>query len=201
MYIYFILHIIGRVLYQGPRSAMVSYFSQFNYICPNTYNPADFALFLSQRETEDQFYKSGLFDSNAKQAAMLTAEILTKAGTVHVNASKFPIKRQSTILQQLYHLTKREVFKVRRDKGALIAKFGITIFLNGLYGLIFMNVGAKGDGDPDHLNAHFGVIMMVSISSMFGSAQPIMLALPVERPMFLREYATGTCTYLYYYYY
>lgn len=175
---------------------MVSYFAQFNYVCPATYNPADFALFLSQRESEDNFYKSGLFDGNKTQADMLTAQILATAGAAHTNASKFAIKRQSTFLQQLYYLTVREALKVKRDKGALIAKFGITIFLNSLYGMIFLNVGAMGDEDPDHLNAHFGVIMMVSISSMFGSAQPIMLALPVERPMFLREYATGTCTYL-----
>ena len=174
---------------------MVSYFAQFNYPCPNTYNPADFALFLSQRESADQFHKSGLYDSIKLQADMMTEQIVSSAGSVYNNTSKFSIKRQSTFLQQLYHLTKREILKVKRDKGALIAKFGITIFLNGLYGMIFLNVGAKGDGDADNLNAHFGVIMMVSISSMFGSAQPIMLALPVERPMFLREYATGTCTY------
>ena len=33
---------------------------------------------------------------------------------------------------------------------------------------------------------------MVSISSMFGMAQPVMLAFPFERPLFLREYSTGT---------
>ena len=33
---------------------------------------------------------------------------------------------------------------------------------------------------------------MVSISMMFGSATPIMLSFPFERPLFMREYATGT---------
>ena len=60
-----------------------------------------------------------------------------------------------------------------------------------------MSAGGKGDADPDNLNAHFGVIMMVAISNMFGAAQPIMLNLPIERPMFLREYSTGTCKYLF----
>ena len=30
---------------------------------------------------------------------------------------------------------------------------------------------------------------------MFGPAQSVMLAFPFERPMFMREYATGTCTF------
>lgn len=33
---------------------------------------------------------------------------------------------------------------------------------------------------------------MLTISSMFGSATPIMLAFPFERPLFMREYSTGT---------
>mmetsp|Transcript_91 Transcript_91/g.126 ORF Transcript_91/g.126 Transcript_91/m.126 type:complete len:211 (-) Transcript_91:175-807(-) len=35
---------------------------------------------------------------------------------------------------------------------------------------------------------------MMLILSMFGSAQPTMLQFPFERPMFLREYSTGTYT-------
>lgn len=37
---------------------------------------------------------------------------------------------------------------------------------------------------------------MVLISGMFGQAQPVMLSFPYERPMFMREYSTGTCKYL-----
>lgn len=40
---------------------------------------------------------------------------------------------------------------------------------------------------------------MVSIGSMMGSAQPVMLAFPLERPVFLREYATGTYSVLAYF--
>ena len=72
-------------------------------------------------------------------------------------------------------LQAREVLKVRRDKGALIAKFGIALVLNLLYGLIFLGVGGRDGADADHMTAHFGVIMMAAISSMFGAAQPIMM--------------------------
>merc|ERR1711871_1312949 len=44
----------------------------------------------------------------------------------------------------------------------------------------------------ENLNSHFGALVMATIASMFGTAQPVMLSFPLERPVFLREYATGT---------
>ena len=41
--------------------------------------------------------------------------------------------------------------------------------------------------------AHFGSLTFLLVTSMFGSAQPVMTAIPYERPMFLREYESGTC--------
>jgi hypothetical protein len=145
---------------------------------------------LSQRESFDQLQKSGLIEANFINSEMIRMEV---GGYPTTTSNPMNSTQQAGFVKQLNLLTIREAQKVKRDKGALTAKFGIAIFLNLLYGFIFLSAGSKSDADPDHLQAHFGVIMMVSISSMFGSAQPIMLALPIERPMFLREYSTGTC--------
>jgi hypothetical protein len=40
---------------------------------------------------------------------------------------------------------------------------------------------------------------MVTIAAMMGAAQPIMISFPFERPMFLREYSTGTYSVLPYF--
>jgi len=93
---------------------------------------------------------------------------------------------------QLYMLAGRDFTNVKRDVGALIGRFGVTAFLNLLFGLIFFKAGSGDDGDMNDFNAHFGAVTMVSISSMFGTAQPTLLSFPFERPMFLREYSTGT---------
>jgi ABC-type multidrug transport system permease subunit len=93
---------------------------------------------------------------------------------------------------QLKSLVTREFQSVVRDKGALIGRFGVTIFLNALFGVIFWKAGEKDDGDRVNFMGHFGALTMVVISSMFGSAQPVMLMFPFERPMFMREYSTGT---------
>jgi hypothetical protein len=44
----------------------------------------------------------------------------------------------------------------------------------------------------DNFNSHYGALTMVSISTMIASAQPTLLHFPFERPLFLREYSTGT---------
>lgn len=42
------------------------------------------------------------------------------------------------------------------------------------------------------INNHFGSIVQVSIGGLFGLAQPMILGFPLQRPVFIREYATGT---------
>merc|ERR1712159_510851 len=37
----------------------------------------------------------------------------------------------------------------------------------------------------------FGAITFVAVGAMFGLAQPVLLCFPIERPIFLREYASG----------
>ena len=86
----------------------------------------------------------------------------------------------------------REFTSIRRDTTALIARFGITIFLNLIFGLIFFRAGAGNNSVNAEFQAHFGAISLVTISSMFGSAQPVLLSFPSARPVFLREYSTGT---------
>jgi len=61
-----------------------------------------------------------------------------------------------------------------------------------LLGLIFLNAGKGNNAVSSDINAHFGALTMVLISAMFGAAQPVALAFPAERPMFLREYCSNT---------
>lgn len=99
----------------------------------------------------------------------------------------------STSFKQMRWLVHREFFGMIRNPTALYLRFGIALFMSLLFGLIFFQVGDRDLTDPSNLNALFGALTIVTVSSMFQSAQPVMLALPFERPLFLREYTTGTC--------
>ena len=95
------------------------------------------------------------------------------------------------MLVQTRLLFNREIMNLRRDVTALGARFGLTIFLGTLIGIIFLNVGSSDSSVPSNLQSHFGGLIMVALMSMFGTAQPALLSFPEERPVFLREYSTN----------
>jgi len=95
------------------------------------------------------------------------------------------------ITTQVQMLFKREVTNAVRDVTALGARFGLTMFISTLVGIIFYNVGEKSRNNIDNLQSQFGGILMVLLIGMFGTAQPALLSFPEERPVFLREYSTN----------
>lgn len=99
---------------------------------------------------------------------------------------------ESGFFKQLWMLSVRESTNTRRDVGALVGRFGISAFLALLFGLIFLGAGGEDNANFEDFNTHVGALSMIMISAMFGSANPVMLQFPFERPMFLREYSTGT---------
>jgi hypothetical protein len=90
---------------------------------------------------------------------------------------------------QLYLLTLREFRFVFRNKPALIASVMAPLILNLFFGCLFAGVGDTDAADYN-LKGHFGAIAQVAISGMFGAAQPLLLRFPLERGIFLREFAT-----------
>jgi ABC-type multidrug transport system ATPase subunit len=180
----------GMIFYHGPVPDITRYFSSFDYHCPANYNPSDYVMFLTQTVSSEVISSKGMFLSSASQPKVVPATDDKSTGAA---ATEFSPKIQSAFLKQLYYLSTRELQNVVRDKQALGTRFGTSIFLSLLFGLIFLNAGGKDDSDPDNFNSHFGAVTLVLISAMMGATQPVMLAFPFERPMFMREYATGTC--------
>ena len=190
--IFFLLDIVvfmkdGRIFYQGPVHEVTSYFSALGCDCPPNYNPCDYVMNLAQIDTVDELEKKNLFQATPS----LDTNAKTRSGSsisleqADVQGSDI-VLTQSGIMKQLGWLVSREYQNLTRNKAGLGARFGITIFLNFLFGLIFMGAASKDNADNADFSTHFGAMTMVSISSMFGSAQPAMLEFPFERPMFMR---------------
>ena len=116
--------------------------------------------------------------------------------SIQLGESEVEFTAERSFFTQMYALTERELVNIYRDTNALFGRFVVSGILNLLFGLIFLNAGGRGNDTYDNFNSHFGAIAMVLIAGMFASAQTVMLSFPYERPMFLREYSTGTCTYL-----
>jgi ABC-type multidrug transport system ATPase subunit len=177
----------GRIFYQGPVSKINTHFADLDHPCPENYNPADFVMNLCQTLTGNEL---------ERVCMAIPEEVLAERGSSQQRGEEIiEFQVQSSFVKQMGQLAFREFTNVRRDTAALCVRFGVTILLNVLYGLIFLGAGGEDNGDTKNFNSHVGAVMMAMIYSMFGSAQPIMLAFPFERPMFLREYSTGTCKY------
>lgn len=92
---------------------------------------------------------------------------------------------------QLYALSKREAQNVWRDKAGLIASVMVPLILNVFFACIFFQVGDNTRSGWS-AGSHFGGMTQVAIGGMFGAAQPLLLKFPLDRGIFLREYATQT---------
>ena len=66
-----------------------------------------------------------------------------------------------------------------------------TGFFGLFYGLIYLDIGKTDLSDALNLQAEFGAIANLLISTMFGVAQSSLLDFPKDRPVFLREYSTN----------
>lgn len=156
----------GRIFWQGPTKSLANDLNKMGYPLPENYNPCDHAMFICTTVDDSVTEKAGLFAVAPPELAKLNSNNI-KVGDVDLGP---PVK--SSFWQQLIELGKRDIQDVIRDKPALIGRFGVTIFLNLLFGLIFFDAG-NGDGaDSEAFSAHFGALTMTSISTMFGSAQP-----------------------------
>jgi len=80
---------------------------------------------------------------------------------------------------------------VLRNKPGLIASVVIPATLNLVFACIFFQVGDNTADDYDPMS-HFGSLTMILVGGMFGAAQPLLLRFPLDRGIFLREYATST---------
>uniref|UniRef100_A0A7S1Y021 ABC-2 type transporter transmembrane domain-containing protein n=1 Tax=Phaeomonas parva TaxID=124430 RepID=A0A7S1Y021_9STRA len=143
-------------------------------------------MFVVQTNTPKELRSKGFFDRQKSDSAATSKVQSVEEGGENLYSGK------ASMPAQIRWLLEREIRHVARDTGSLAARFGITIFLNLLFGLIFQGAGDEDDSVADNLNTHFGALTMVTISSMFGSAQPTAIEFPFQRPVFLREYSAGS---------
>ncbi len=176
----------GRIFYQGPVSRINTYYAEHDRPVPENFNPADFVMNLSQVLSGDELEK--LFFPIPDYA------LVEQGSSQRREESHLEFQVQSSFFKQLFELSWREAVATIRDTGALIARFSVAILLNLLYGLIFLGVGGKDNGNNTNFSNHVGGVILAMLSCMFGTATPVMLAFPFERPIYLREVTTGTCT-------
>lgn len=173
----------GRVLYHGSTSEVVEYFTNLGYQCPTNHNPADYIIFTTIIEPDLQ-HQIDHHRTRGRSSSDVSSPLIAPNVTTREHHAPW--------YTQLHLLVIRDCRDTIRNRSALAARFGVTVLLNILFGVIFLNAGSMNDAKPDNFNAHFGAITIITIYTMFGAAQPTILQFPYDRPLFLREYSTGT---------
>jgi ABC-type multidrug transport system ATPase subunit len=183
---HFILMNYGKVMYQGSVKNVPEYFAQRGHNVPPNYNPADFIMNVAQRFPEDELKQMGYFPADLRK---LPPAISRKSSVVSdANADIFHHVSMLTEMKLLYV---RELKSMVRFTVPLKARFGFATFMSLLIGTIFLRVGSTDSSVPKNFQSHFGGVLIILMTNMFGTAMPSLLSFPLERPIFLREYSTG----------
>jgi len=186
----------GKVMYNGPVPNVADYFGDRGHPLPPKYNPADWIMTVAQSVPLDELNQKGFFLQDERKLPEPFSGHLDGKDELGItlterHSSGNYDERPVGVLTQIYMLFGRELKNLKRDTVAVGARFGLTIFLSVLVGIIFLDVGQADSAQPQNLNSQFGALIMVVLMCMFGTAQPALLAFPEERPVFLREYSTN----------
>lgn len=201
----------GIVFHQGYMNQVLSYFSLRGFECPTNFNPSDFVMSLchtltmeeitsTTREKSAKDDNTNKNESESKQKLMIMTEMpvnfmssITTISSKQYDASIIDFHSESSFVKQFLLILQREFHKTIRDYPSLKAKIRITIVLNLLFGIIFYRSGRVDNGRMDLFAEHSGALTLIVLFNLIGAGQGMILTLPYEIPMILREYATGTC--------
>jgi hypothetical protein len=158
----------GRTLYDGAVHSLSQHLDTLGLPVPDETNPADHIMFLMQ--TLDKEKLSTLCDDYEAVKSKLDPHAVPPevAATAHLDGGL--ARRQAGMWTQCVALGVREAQNVIRDRAALGARFGVTIMLNLLFGLLFLGIGDTTRSDYN-ITSHFGALVMIGMSGMMGAAQ------------------------------
>merc|ERR1712194_342103 len=127
---------------------------------PEDYNVADWILQVAQTNSIEALEKLGFFGAHEPNNTSVDKtqpdEVMTPAGA-HVGFAT-----------QIRLLFKRELRKLFRDKFGFVVKVASNLAFGQLFGFIFLGVGRSSYVLPPEINASFGAMANLLISTMFG---------------------------------
>ena len=106
-----------------------------------------------------------------------------------------PVAATAGLGTQFSCLLARRARGQRRDLLPLAIGTFIGVALTTIFGLLFMNTARRDDRRVDAFYSHVGSVVFVVISAQQGAGNVALIKLPLERPVFLREYRNNTYSY------
>jgi ABC-type multidrug transport system ATPase subunit len=186
----------GHVMFHGPSSEAVQYFSHRGLDCPPLSNPADYFMEilhienLDQKSPEEEERVNMLmnsFKSNQKALKNPIRTALERGTSGYV--SSYPV--------QIYHCTIRAIKITVRNPGLTFFKLAILLFVALLVDILFWDIGEKigtDSLDPDKIqdaqqktNNRNGSLFFLITTLVYSNLQVTILNFPLIRQVFLKE--------------
>lgn len=132
----------GCCIYQGSSSNLVSFLTDLDLVCPETYNPADFLLEIANNDYGPQNYRltlkvnngiNSFCHPNENQKLSLCYENLYSNFNHSTNLEK--------LFNELQQLLMRNFLISSRDKTLTAMRLGVHLTLATFVGLIFKGIG------------------------------------------------------------
>jgi len=194
----------GKCIYQGNLNAMLHFLEMHNLECPKTHNPADFMIEVAsgdygevdrmyqsvisgECEKLQQIYPRSLFDNTCKVNS--SGNGLIYAGKV-LEKPKMPDKKScdvyvSTYFKQFRILLWRTFQSQVRNPSLTHARLISIVLVGTLLGLLYFQIGDEADRViPDNA----GLLFFSMLFLLFSSVMPVLMAIPLELPIFIREH-------------
>ena len=159
----------GRVLFDGAVQNLSPQLHRLGLSVPEETNPADHIMFLIQ--TLDKEKLGAICDNFEAGTATIDPHAVPPGAAAAASHQDDGLARQQAgVWTQFVVLAVRDIRNVVRDGGALRARFGVTILLSLLVGLVFLDIGNTSRADYN-IMSHFGVLAIIGASSMMVAAQ------------------------------
>ncbi|KAJ3030652.1 UNVERIFIED_CONTAM: hypothetical protein HDU68_008287 [Siphonaria sp. JEL0065] len=190
----------GRVVYQGPGSALVPHFSSLNHQLPILTNPADFALDLASvdlrndaveeesRARVDELIESWSTKGIDSQAASTSANVLLLSGQeTALRVLVLSNSKELSLFSALPLLVSRSWLNLRRQPGLIAARVMNVFALGVIFSLYF----AKMADDQSGVISRIGLMQQAGSIVFIGMLNCIAV-FPQELLLFRFEHQDGT---------
>lgn len=193
----------GRIFYQGPTDGLLQWLNSYQFMCPPNFDLGDFTMdVLHTHSTKDLTDMNMFMPLPSDSASSIGIQYIDDMSAYFIEQWRVAEEAPGSELPEAAYvaawwlqctwLLYREALNIGRNLPALKGRFGITIFISAMLAIIFNNVAKGNNADSADFQAHNGAITAIAIVSMFGSAIITLMEFPTERPLFVREHASGT---------
>ncbi|OQR96646.1 ATP-binding Cassette (ABC) Superfamily [Thraustotheca clavata] len=176
----------GRTIYYGKANQTVDYFKAKGLNCPSYMNPSDYfmreIIIADPSSTEkvghllDAWKNQEALQSEVSTEKLSDIVPMTDGANLHIG-----------LMMQLKVLCQRNIRRLLRDKMAFRARFGQSIVIALLAGLIYLRL----DMSQSAIQSYLGALFFITLNQGMLAANSEFVLIPLELPIMLREYEAG----------